>query len=313
MNALLKPIYPSKGEAESWWASLQRALWGSAIVPEPAGGVGEVTVEAAAATQIAAAPSPTMVVSLETVLALVARTAGGAVDADTPLLEAGLDSLGAVELRDQLQQALGEGAPALPSTLVFDHPTARQLAAFLEAPEAPAALVQDPGEVISWSAAVIERFVPSGVIVPMHACVVGAGIVGLCFARDLASLGFSVVIVERRSSVGGTWATNDYPGLRLHSSGSSYRCLSVAPAWTKQHPAESHYRPTRDEVLSYCHELADHPKITLLLNCETNPEQCRLEGGWMLVPAAEARYRCRFLFISVPASSTKFLQRTQPI
>ena len=45
-------------------------------------------------------------VSLETVLALVERTAGGAVDADMPLLEAGLDSLGAVELRNQLQQAL---------------------------------------------------------------------------------------------------------------------------------------------------------------------------------------------------------------
>eukprot|EP00964_Phaeocystis_antarctica_P159261 scaffold130231_cov80-Phaeocystis_antarctica.AAC.1 len=46
-------------------------------------------------------------------------------------MEAGLDSLGAVELRNQLQEALGEGAPALPSTLAFDHPTARQLAVFL--------------------------------------------------------------------------------------------------------------------------------------------------------------------------------------
>jgi len=45
-------------------------------------------------------------VSLETVLALAERTTGGAVDADVPLLEAGLDSLGAVELRNQLQQAL---------------------------------------------------------------------------------------------------------------------------------------------------------------------------------------------------------------
>ena len=140
MKALLKPIYPSKGEAESWWTSLQRTLWGSAtVLPEPAEGVSEAAVEAAAATQVAAAPSPTVVVSLETVLGLAARTAGGAVDADAPLLEAGLDSLGAVELRNQLQQALGEGAPALPSTLVFDHPTARQLAAFLEAQNAPAA------------------------------------------------------------------------------------------------------------------------------------------------------------------------------
>ena len=87
---------------------------------------------------------PAAALSLETVLALAARTAGGAVDADAPLMEAGLDSLGAVELRNQLQQALGEGAPALPSTLVFDQPTARQLAAFLEAQHAPAALVAPP-------------------------------------------------------------------------------------------------------------------------------------------------------------------------
>ena len=73
-------------------------------------------------------------------MALVARTAGGAIDADAPLMEAGLDSLGAVELRNQLQQALGEGAPALPSTLIFDHPTARQLATLLQSQAAPLAL-----------------------------------------------------------------------------------------------------------------------------------------------------------------------------
>jgi len=58
------------------------------------------------AARPAAAAGPAAAVSLETVLALAARTAGGAVDADVPLLEAGLDSLGAVELRNQLQQAL---------------------------------------------------------------------------------------------------------------------------------------------------------------------------------------------------------------
>ena len=89
-------------------------------------------IDPAAAAPLAVAAPLAAAVPLETVLALAARTAGGAVDADAPLLEAGLDSLGAVELRNQLQQALGKGAPALPSTLVFDHPTARQLAAFLE-------------------------------------------------------------------------------------------------------------------------------------------------------------------------------------
>ena len=69
-------------------------------------------------------------VSLEAVLDMVKRTAGGPVDADAPLMEAGVDSLGAVELRNQLQ-GVADGQ-SLPSTLVFDHPTARQLASLLQ-------------------------------------------------------------------------------------------------------------------------------------------------------------------------------------
>ena len=66
-------------------------------------------------------------IGLEKVLDLVRNTAGGAVDADAPLMEAGVDSLGAVELRTQLQAAVGD-SQSLPSTVVFDHPTARALA-----------------------------------------------------------------------------------------------------------------------------------------------------------------------------------------
>ena len=73
----------------------------------------------------------TAALSLEAVSEMVRRTTGNAVDADSPLMEAGLDSLGAVELRNLLQQAVGDGT-ALPSTLVFDHPTARQITAFLQ-------------------------------------------------------------------------------------------------------------------------------------------------------------------------------------
>ena len=67
-----------------------------------------------------------VLISVEAVLEMVKRTAGGAVDADAPLMESGVDSLGAVELRNLLQKAAGEHV-SLPSTVVFDHPTAQQL------------------------------------------------------------------------------------------------------------------------------------------------------------------------------------------
>ncbi|MDC0525473.1 enoyl-CoA hydratase-related protein [bacterium] len=72
-------------------------------------------------------------ISLEAVLEMMMRTAGGSVDADAPLMEAGVDSLGAVELRNQLQNSAG--VQSLPSTLVFDHPTARQLTSVLQPEE----------------------------------------------------------------------------------------------------------------------------------------------------------------------------------
>ena len=143
----------------------EHVLWAATPLPTSVkGNVLRAQVEEQYAEDMSAivgmsAPAPfkkvSASVSLETVLALAARTAGGAVDADAPLLEAGLDSLGAVELRNQLQQALGEGAPALPSTLVFDHPTARQLAAFFEAQDLPALLeAQDAPAAPSLSAKV---------------------------------------------------------------------------------------------------------------------------------------------------------------
>ena len=52
---------------------------------------------------------------------------GTTVAADTPLMSAGLDSIGATELANVLTQRLGT---ELPQTVLFDHPTIGALASF---------------------------------------------------------------------------------------------------------------------------------------------------------------------------------------
>ena len=59
---------------------------------------------------------------------LVRRILGEGVTDEQPLMEAGLDSLGAVELRSSLGNAFGID---LPATLTFDYPSIAALSKFL--------------------------------------------------------------------------------------------------------------------------------------------------------------------------------------
>ncbi|KAH8046838.1 delta-3,5-delta-2,4-dienoyl-CoA isomerase [Aureococcus anophagefferens] len=67
--------------------------------------------------------------ALETVASICAAVAGAHVDAQGPLMEAGVDSLGAAEIVGRLT---AEFERELPATLLFDHPTAAAIAAFLQ-------------------------------------------------------------------------------------------------------------------------------------------------------------------------------------
>lgn len=87
--------------------------------------------------------------SLQEVLAKVQQTVatvvGREVAAEEPLMAAGLDSLGSVELRNALEADL---AVQLPSTLTFDHPTSAAIAALVTSKMGPATVLRqaEPSE-----------------------------------------------------------------------------------------------------------------------------------------------------------------------
>ena len=75
--------------------------------------------------------------SLQELQALLSGLVGSPVPADQPLMEAGLDSIGAVELRNAVSERFGI---ELPATVTFDYPTAADLARFVVQRSAPAAV-----------------------------------------------------------------------------------------------------------------------------------------------------------------------------
>ena len=44
-------------------------------------------------------------------------------------------------------------------------------------------------------------------------CVVGSGIAGICMGKKLNDVGIDYVILDKASSLGGTWFENIYPGI----------------------------------------------------------------------------------------------------
>ena len=92
----------------------------------------------------------------------------------------------------------------------------------------------------------------------LHVAVIGAGIAGMQFTRDLARRGISHTVYERGSEVGGTWRENTYPGLFIDVPVSLYQ-LSFAKKydWSHAFPRGSEIQDYLVKA-SYDHDLRTH-------------------------------------------------------
>ena len=91
-------------------------------------------------------------------------------------------------------------------------------------------------------------------------CIIGAGISGLVTAKTLSQDGFNVLIIEKESSLGGTWASSrSYPGLRANNSKFTY-AYSDFP-----YPDDVDTFPFADDIDKYLNSYADKFKIRDLI------------------------------------------------
>ena len=77
---------------------------------------------------------------------IVRKMLGSGVSKEQPLMEAGLDSLGAVELRTSLQ---AEFSVELPATLVFDFPSVAAISKFIASQQSPPVATLQPTPAVS--------------------------------------------------------------------------------------------------------------------------------------------------------------------
>ena len=120
--------------------------------------------------------------------------------------------------------------------------------------------------------------------------VVGSGVSGLCAAVNLQAAGIPFTILEKTSTVGGTWRDNRYPGAGVDTPNHLYSFSFATYDWSK-------YFALRDELYSY---LDTSPMFSRCATTSGLTPRCsrpatrrtRSGGPWMSKPRTVLSRRC---------------------
>ncbi len=117
--------------------------------------------------------------------------------------------------------------------------------------------------------------------------VVGAGFAGLYLLHRLRSAGFTVLVYERGSDIGGTWYWNRYPGARCDVRSIDYS-YSFDPALEQEWEWSEKFA-TQPEILRYANHVADRFHLRDGIRCNTTivaASYDEAENHWRVTTAA---------------------------
>ncbi len=109
--------------------------------------------------------------------------------------------------------------------------------------------------------------------------VIGGGMSGVLAAIRLQEAGIPFVVIEKNSSVGGTWFENRYPGARVDVSNHLY-CYSFEPAhhWTEYFAQQPELQKYFEGVVDH-HDLQRHFRLNTEVTSATFNESTNRVGG----------------------------------
>ena len=127
---------------------------------------------------------------------------------------------------------------------------------------------EEYGDMIAAQIALTDTKPPEPVDVPedFEVLVVGAGVAGICAAINLQRAGIPFTVIEKNTTVGGTWWENRYPGAGVDTPNHLYS-FSFAPYdW-------SMYFALRDELHEYLEHVADRFDVRRHIRFATSVER----------------------------------------